>query len=515
MLKKVFRVPKTKTGKALALVGASAIAGSSVIFLYEKDLRRHPVQLCKGLLRASRMAVCGLRMLNVYVSPFNDSLTKEEKNYMAAEIMKQTFIKNSGTYIKLGQVIACLEVLIPEQYCEVMTEMFQNAPTNTFEDVKKIIEADLGQPLDKVFSHFETKPQASASLAQVHKAVLRESGKTVAVKVQHPWLRETVHLDIDVFGMGIKLAGKIFNEFNYQWLLDDMNTNLPTELDFKNEANNCMRIRRLFKNKQIKAPLIYENLCSNRVVVMEFIEGYSITDVQRMKKDGVNVSNVATRIADCFNDMIFKKGFVHADPHPGNIFITPKKDGDFDLVLLDHGLYRDLSEKTRENYSKLWTGIILREEQLIKDACVNLGVGEQYPLFTAMITNQKYKSVMNSKETNIKARLQGRKGNEEKNKRQNQKLALMFRKEIIWCLEKMNRELVLIFKVNDYINNIDRKLGKPINNYYYIAQYALRDYARTTNFKSIWHKLYFQWIRFKTLAMIRMYEVYLSITASP
>ena len=514
MLSKISIFPRTKVGKILSLTTLLGLTGSATIFLYEKDLRTHPVQIVKGMIRSGRMAICGVRMANIYLSPFYRDLSDEEKNYKAADILRQTFIKNSGTFIKLGQVLACLDVLIPDQYCEVMSHMFQNAPNNSFEDVKKIIESDIGAPLEQIFSDFDVKPQASASLAQVHKAILKKNGKLVAVKVQHPWLKETVQLDIDVFSLGIKLAGKLFNEFNYQWLIDDMNTNLPAELDFRNEAKNCMKIRGMLKNKNIKAPFVYENISSSKVLVMEYIDGYSITDVERMKKDGINVSQVAKLIANCFNDMIFKKGFVHADPHPGNIFITPKKHGDFDLVLLDHGLYRNLSELTRHNYSNLWTGIILQKEDIIKDACEKLGVGEQYPLFTAMVTNQQYSQVMNKDESDIKHRLQGKKTDGKKNKEKAKNLALHFRRQIIWCLEKMNRELVLIFKVNDYIKSIDNKLGKPVNNYYYITQYALNDYIRTTSFKSVWHKLYFKWLRFKILISIKIYEFYLSFLPS-
>ena len=118
---------------------------------------------------------------------------------------------------------------------------------------------------------------------------------------------------------------------------------------------------------------------------MEFINGYSITDTKRLKQDGIDIEDIAINLTHTFNQLIFKEGFFHADPHPGNIFVEKTKDN-YRIVLLDHGLYKSLDDKTVGFYSELWTGIILKDEQKIKEACEKIGVGDKYRLFTSIIT---------------------------------------------------------------------------------------------------------------------------------
>lgn len=503
---------RNKLKWALKMGLGLTVIGGSTIFFYEKELRKHPIQIFKGLVRTGRMSVCGLKMISAYYSPFNSELSMSEKHELAAEHLKKTFIKNSGTYIKVGQVLACMEVLLPIEYCNVLSEMFQNAPRTDYKDIKRIIEKELNKPLEHVFSYFEEEPISSASIAQVHKARLRSNGELVAVKVQHPWLSETVQLDIDVVSVGIRIGNALFKDFNYNWIIDDMNTNLPKELNFHNEAKNCMKIKKLLPDNKIKIPYVHLSHSTKKLMIMEFVDGYSITDTERLKKDGIDISEVAKRVSNVFNKMIFEKGFVHADPHPGNIFVNPTRNGDFKVILLDHGLYRDLSDKTKISYSKLWSGIILQDKELILEACHDFGVGKEYRLFASMITNQKYDRIMDKGEKNIKDRLQGRNLDKNEKLQENRDLALHYRRQILWCLEKMNRELILIFKVNDYLNNIDSKLGKPVNNYYYVANYALKNYSNSHSFPSIFSRLYFKWLSFKTLFMIRVYEMYLRLT---
>lgn len=118
-----------------------------------------------------------------------------------------------------------------------------------------------------------------------------------------------------------------------------MKKNLPQEVDFMNEIKNCEKLELLMKEKTIHIPYMYKHLSTSKVLVMEFIKGYSITDLNRLKEDGIEISEVAKKLTDVFNKLIFKYGFFHADPHPGNIFVEKLKN-DYRVVLLDHGLYK-------------------------------------------------------------------------------------------------------------------------------------------------------------------------------
>jgi aarF domain-containing kinase len=161
--------------------------------------------------------------------------------------------------------------------------------------------------------------------------------------------------------------------------------------------------------------------------------------------------------------MIFKEGFVHADPHPGNLFVRPMPDGKPQLVILDHGIYTELSEETRLSYTKLWRGILSQDEMTIKEASHELGA-DFYQLFTAMIVNRTYEDVMDKKKkSKVKARLGDK--NDTKTQQALQEYAMYYHKDIVSILDMIKRELLLVMKTNNYLRAIDRRLGNPNNTF--------------------------------------------------
>lgn len=111
----------------------------------------------------------------------------------------------------------------------------------------------------------------------------------VAVKVQHPWIKENIKLDIESVSFFLELGKKLFKNFNYTWISDDMKTNLPKEVDFMNEVINSKKVEEILIGKNVYTPKIHEDLCSSKVLVMEFIDGYSITDTNRLQRDGIDI----------------------------------------------------------------------------------------------------------------------------------------------------------------------------------------------------------------------------------
>lgn len=344
--------------------------------------------------------------------------------------------------------------------------MFQEAPKNDWNKVKITLEETFKQPLEDIFEDFEVEPVSSASIAQVHIATLK-TGEKVAVKVQHDWMKEELPIDLHLIDFFVKTGFEFFPDFDYRWLPRNLKNSLPEELDFRIEARNAKKCQELFKeNKKIKIPRIYENLSSEKVLVMEYVEGVNIDHTTTLKKEGYNLSEICGLLSDCFSQQIFRFGVVHADPHSGNVFVRKHKENGTQLILLDHGLYRYLSDSTRLHYSYLWKGIILQDVGLIKKGVKGLGVGEEYfPLFTAMVTHKGYEVVMDKQTKNdLKKRLgEQTKGDKDFAKEQAQK----YRKEISICLRDMRPELHLIFKVDNYLRTIDHRLGKPVNTYYY------------------------------------------------
>jgi len=208
---------------------------------------------------------------------------------------------------------------------------------------------------------------------------------------------------------------KIFPDFKYGWLPEEFQTRLPQELDFVKEAKNCKRCYSTFShNPNIAVPKVYDDLTSERVLTMSFEKGISATNVQEMHKQGMDLKKVAKVISEAFVYMIYEKGFVHSDPHPGNIHVRQVKmaDGTMDVqvVLLDHGIYTDLTKETRLSYTKLWRGILTQNEGKIKQASKELGA-DFHELFTSMIVNRKYEDVMDEKQAlQTKSRLGAQSG---------------------------------------------------------------------------------------------------------
>ena len=269
--------------------------------------------------------------------------------------------------------------------------MYQHAPISTEAHIRSSIRRELGQDLEEIFSEFDLKPLKSGSIAQVHRATLKENGQQVAVKIQHSGLQEEVMLDIKIVEIMVGVGESLFSEFNFDWLVKDMRRNLPQELDFLIESANCEKMGDLLISEpKVNVPKIYSDLTTSKVLTMSFEQGYAITDRARMEADGISVNDVAKELSSVFSRSIFEFGFVHADPHPGNIFVRKHKSKGFELILLDHGIYRPLEPKIVDAYAELWNGIFLQDKTIIAQATVKMGLDQRdYKIFTAMVTKQK------------------------------------------------------------------------------------------------------------------------------
>jgi aarF domain-containing kinase len=257
--------------------------------------------------------------------------------------------------------VAHHEHVLPEPFIRNMEPLCQETSSTEYTKIKKIIERELNAKFEDVFDYFEEKPLGSASIAQVHKARLKNSDKYVAVKIQHPRVFEYTVGDIAVGRFASRIAEYLY-DVKIQWMLSELQKNMDQELDFEKEAANIIKIGELFKNdKRVVVPTVYTEFSTKRVLVMSFEEGKSIVDAKYRVDNNIKAVEIAELLADLFNRQIFEFGFVHADPHSGNLFVRREMvDGQMmtRLVLLDHGLYCILSKDFIYNYSTLWRGMI-------------------------------------------------------------------------------------------------------------------------------------------------------------
>lgn len=255
-------------------------------------------------------------------------------------------------------------------------------------------------------------------------------------------------------------------------------------MDFSIEASNCEKIAEIFKNNvQIKAPKIYKELSNEKVLTMEFITGGNVDRLDEIKKENLNPSEVSYLLGDCFSQQIFRHGFVHADPHSGNVFVRqlPKEDYTFlqkiqtkffgraplaQIILLDHGLYKKLPQELKVSYSYMWKGLITQDEAMIKKAIQEIGIDSiYYKLFAGMVTAQDWDKIMDPNTEDVKERLEINMGKDQLESTRAKSQVWM--KQILQCLQDMDQDLLLIFKVNDYLRTLDYRLGRPVNTFYF------------------------------------------------
>jgi aarF domain-containing kinase len=401
--------------------------------------------------------------------------SKSALHKQSAERLLKLCRQNGGVYIKVGQHLANLDYLIPQEYIDVLSSLFNDAPRSTFDDVSKVIEEDLGAPIDEIFDRFEPVPIASASLAQVHVAHDKHSGEKLAIKVQHRGLRETSAGDIHAVCLVVSVIDSILKDFTFGWIADEMAPQLPKELDFTLEGKNSEKAQAYIKDSGLACciPKIIWKHTTPRVLTMKFEEGFKATDIDKIEEAGLKKSDIARLIASVFNSQVFLSGFVHVDPHPANVLIRPGKNHKPEMVLVDHGLYKQLDDSFRVDYAQLWKSLMMADLKGIELSCTKLGVTKMYPLFAAMLTARPYDEIIErSKTGTFQAPLAKDASDSQADKAVIRGYAKQFLSEIFALLGVLPRQMLLLLKMNDCLRHIDMALDSPTNTLVIAGKYA-------------------------------------------
>ena len=313
--------------------------------------------------------------------------------------------KNGSIFIKLGQHLTSLEYMLPREWCETFIPLQDQCPVSSYESIENMVKNDTGNSISEHFSSFDPIPIGAASLAQVHKAVLRDTGQEVAVKVQHPALDTWSQLDIALTRFTFATVKRFFPDYDLTWLSEELEMSLPQELDFEREGANARRVRGYFGRLRDGPPLIVPDViwARRRILVMEFIAGRRIDDLVYLDAQGIDRDEVSAALAYIFNEMIFGNDApLHCDPHAGNIAIRHNPNQgrhNFDIILYDHGLYRDIPSQLRVSYAQLWLAVLDGDEKRMRRyAAEAAGVTDEYfPLFASAITGRDYKIIKEAK----------------------------------------------------------------------------------------------------------------------
>lgn len=277
-----------------------------------------------------------------------------------------------GSFVKLGQLLSLRPDLVPQDYLDEFSKLQDSVKPFPFEVVKIIVESELKNPLNKVFSYFNKTPIASASVGQVHEAILK-NGTKVAVKVQRPGIRQVFATDIDLMYHLARLLEKHIPEsknFNPVGIVEEFEKYTRKELDYVLEGKNIDSYREAVQyEKHVTVPKVYWDFTTPKVLTMEFIDGIKISSIKDFRKLGIKGDYLSNTLARLFVKGVLYFHFFHADPHPGNILIMKDKK----IALLDFGIMGRLTPELTEKIGRMYFGLIKADIEAVAEELINIG----------------------------------------------------------------------------------------------------------------------------------------------
>ncbi|MEI7856374.1 MAG: AarF/ABC1/UbiB kinase family protein [Methanomicrobiales archaeon] len=288
------------------------------------------------------------------------------------ERMRLTLEDLGPTFVKFGQIMSTRTELLPPELIEELKKLQDHAKPIPFSEVRAVIEENSPDIFDW-FSEIDETPVASASIGQVHRAVLKD-GTTVAVKIQRPGIPEIIEMDVTILKSLAERIETVFPEtrvYNPSGMVDDFAHQIVKELDYTREARNVDRMSRNFRDEPgIRFPKIYWEFTTPKMMVMEFIEGVRIDDPEAITEMGFDPHEIGVRGFHAYLKMIFEDGFFHGDPHPGNLVVTPEGD----IVFLDFGIVGILRPEKRQNFINLLFALVTDDIEMMLRSLEGFGI---------------------------------------------------------------------------------------------------------------------------------------------
>jgi len=276
------------------------------------------------------------------------------------------------TYIKLGQILSTRPDLVGPALAEELAKLQAGTPADPPETVREMLRTELGEDAEQQFLEFDEQAMASASIAQIHRARLRD-GTEVAVKVQHAGIEKRIKNDLEILTHLAALAERVapqLRQFQPAKTVQEFSRLLTRELDFGREARNLRQFAYYFRNDPgIRFPTAYPELSARRVLTMSYLRGISLSDREALEAAGLDLSELARRGATMFIDMIFRDGFYHADPHPGNLMVLPGEV----IGVLDCGMVGRLDDDLREQVEDMLLAAVDQDPSRLTEIVVRLG----------------------------------------------------------------------------------------------------------------------------------------------
>jgi predicted unusual protein kinase regulating ubiquinone biosynthesis (AarF/ABC1/UbiB family) len=292
--------------------------------------------------------------------------------------LRHKLIQLGPTFIKIGQTLATRADLLPVEYIQELAHLQDRVPSFPAVEARAIIEQELRVKLEDIFESFDDLPVAAASLGQVHRAVL-QTGQTVAVKVQRPHLSEQIDFDLTVLR---RITGRLerypnlIRGLDWTGTLNEFRSTIHEEMDYAQEVRNAETFKRNFAEwKEVYVPRIFPIFSSPRVIVMEFIEGMKVTDVDELRAAGLNPHEVVKLLAKTYLKQLLEDGFFHADPHPGNLRVM----ADGRLAFFDFGMVGRITMELQSKLINAFFHVVEKDVHGLVEDMIRLGFIELRP----------------------------------------------------------------------------------------------------------------------------------------
>ncbi len=331
--------------------------------------------------RAPRLAVFAFAVARIYLNYkipqvlgrlrlYHDTPAKVSARHRRnAVLLYNLAVRLQGLMIKPCQYISSRADLVPDEYIDVLSHLQDKVPSRPYRLIATQIRRELGAPPEELYAWFDRAPLASASLAQVHRARMRD-GREVAVKVQYPGIDRIALADLKNMALLTKLLARIEPNWDFTTIVRELEKMMPLELDFINEGHNAERVAEdLRVRPEFVVPEIVWERTSRRVLTMEFINGIKVTNVAAMRAAGIDPPQVAQLLAEAYCEMLLINGFFHADPHPGNLIVLPGPK----LAFVDFGLSKGFTPAFLRAFVKLTHAILSNDDATTAEAFRELG----------------------------------------------------------------------------------------------------------------------------------------------
>jgi predicted unusual protein kinase regulating ubiquinone biosynthesis (AarF/ABC1/UbiB family) len=300
--------------------------------------------------------------------------TSKRRHRRARWLVRQ-LLRLGPTFIKIGQSLSTRADLIPLEYVQELQQLQDRVPPFGVNAAIASIESELGKPIDVLFQSFETTPLASASLGQVHRAILH-SGEEVVVKVQRPGLEALFNLDFEVLHQLVRVGKRhlqSLKKYDLEAIYEEFFQLLFLEIDYIHEGKNAERFRENFKNyARIKVPQVYWQYSTKKVLALEYLPGIKVDDREKLAAKGINLDQII-QIGICsYLKQLLQDGFFQSDPHPGNMAVNPQGE----LIFYDFGTMAEVKSVAKDQMIETFFAVLRKDTDKVVETLVYMGLIE-------------------------------------------------------------------------------------------------------------------------------------------